>query len=444
MQGEAMHKRAGLVLGFVAVISACSGEDSEEMGDACSSTGHGTLVFDFDLPDASLMPEIVVTPEGDGEAMTLSGAEHALPGGKYVLRARRARLPGNPVGPAFQGSIEVDGSVCLRDGQRTTVHVVYTKEPGSEKLWATNTNGDNPADQVIAFSAAHLTTAGAQEPDVTLDGKLTAPSALRVDALGRLWVGDTTGKLAAFNASRLAASSSDAPDIVLDGDALCGATLPCGPTALAFDRDGALWVALLERIVKLDPAALDASGQPEAAVTITSPDVAHPISLAFDVDGNLWVGDADSSGVAKFAAARLGANITNGAADVVIQGQKEGPVEIGLGTPDGLAFDLDGNLWVGYWGGNDLARYTPEELSATATLIPTVQFNLGATALLSDLAIDDLGNLWMPGVAGTIASVAADQLTAETPTVTTLQSGAIGSVEKIALHSVEGELFIAP
>ena len=57
--------------------------------------------------------------------------------------------------------------------------------------------------------------------------------------------------------------------------------------------------------------------------------------------------------------------------------------------------------------------------------------------------MDEAGNLWLPGRQGTIYFIAKSELSAETPAVETLSSAAIGSVEKLAFHSVPGPLFIA-
>ena len=467
MQSAAIKCKTGLLLTAVAMLSACSGERTDDIepradagaladggsadagsqadsgAEACLNTGMGTLAIALE-PATGLTADVRVSGP-DGAAVTGSpfaaGASLEVAGGTYHVEAGRVLVSGDIVGAAYQGVVEGGGELCVRDGETTSVRVVYTREPGSEQLWLTNTNGDHP---ILAFDAASLAAAGAQDPNLTRDAKLTSPSALRVDALGRLWVGDRTGKVVGFATQGLGESSMEEPDIVLEGDTLCGATLPCGPRALAFDAEGAMWVALLDRVVKLAPSALAASGEPEAEVTIVSPDAPRPVSLAFDAEGNLWVGEEENSGVAKFAAARLTANISDEAADVVIFGEQGPPVVIGLGIPDGLAFDHDGNLWVGYFSGNNLARYTPAELAASATVRPTVLFAIDVTALVTDLAIDEAGNLWMPGSAGSVVRIDAAQLLEADPALVRLESTAIGSADKIALHSVSGPLFIAP
>ncbi|XXX72544.1 hypothetical protein WMF30_33335 [Sorangium sp. So ce134] len=439
-----MKSRICSAFGILMALSACSGDGGESSGGpgaaACAASGTGSLALDI----ASAVPADVRVSDAAGvvdggtatESRTLT-----LPAGEYRVSAHRVRSPGELVGPAYQGVVDGEDTVCVRDGETTTVAVRYTREPGSEKLWVTNGNGDG---QILAFDAAQLAAGGEQAPSAIIDAGLTSPTALRVDGAGRLWIGDSSGKLAAYGAARLGASTADEPDALLGGGAVCETTLPCGPRALAFDAEGALWVATLSRIVKLAPEALEGSGEPAPAVTLTSPDASRPESLAFDADGNLWVGDGETNGVAKFAAERLEADIADEPADVVLLGQSGPPVVANLRGPQGLAFDPDGNLWVGYFAGNQLVRYTPEERAASGTLTPEVLFDIDVLALVTDLAVDESGNLWMPGSAGSLYRIDAAELAKEEPALVALTSEVIGNVEKLTLNTVAGPTYIAP
>jgi len=433
-------------LALLALVPACSGSDSDDLR-SCPSGGSGTLRVEIEIDDDAT-PDVRLLDESGEERGALDASDTlSLPSGRYSLRARRVRTAGMLVGPAYQAALEPSddaSSVCVRDGATVNASIRYQREPGSARLWLTQSNGDGA--QVMAFDADQLSVLGDQTPSVSLAPRLDNAGALRVDGQGRLWIASNTGKLVGYQAFRLGRDSTSAPDIVLEGPALCEEVLPCGVNALAFDASGALWAATAHRIVKLSPESLERSGSPAPELTIDSRDVHKPLALAFDGSGSLWVGDSDGA-VLRFAHERLAADITGGA-DTALFLQKPGPVQLGLGSPEGLAFDPAGNLWVAYFTGNELARITPAELSRGAAesspLIPSTYFAIGVEAVLTDLAIDEAGNLWLPGGLGSLYRIDAGELSRPAPALKVLRSAQIGNVERLTLNTVRGPLFIAP
>ncbi|MFT3928397.1 MAG: hypothetical protein QM778_38065 [Myxococcales bacterium] len=420
-----------------------AGTDSGQ-ANACPTGGTGMLAINVAIEAGVLADVRLIDAKGAevGDPITAS-TTLSVPTGLYGLDAYRVHRAGTLIGKAYQPSSSASDVVCVRADEAATLAVTYTLEPGSAHVWLTQSNGDGA--QVLAFDESQAMAAGMQTPVVGLQTGLTTVGPLRIDGLGRLWVGSVHGGLVGFNTARLGTASTNPPDIVLDGDALCGPTIPCGAHAIAFDAKGAVWVALLDSIAKFEPASLNASGQPTASVRITSPSFETPNGLAFDAAGNLWVGES-SGAIVRFNAARLSANIAEQAADIVIYAQQPGPVMIGLGSPEGLVFDKDGNLWVGYFTGNDLVRFTPADLTTSKPenmpFVPTTHIKVGVEALVTDLALDEAGNLWMPGGMNSLYRIAAADLTSATPALVALRSTQIGSAEKLTFDSVPGPLFI--
>jgi sugar lactone lactonase YvrE len=440
-----MTVKTWLSVTLLALAAGCSASSDDDLG-TCKAGGTGTLRVTISGAEDATPAVELLDREGDKREDIDDDGSFSLPSGHYSLRALRVRSAGTLVGPAYQGTIEGadDGDkLCVREGKTLEVTVRYRREPGSARLWLTQSNGD--AAQVLSFDESQLEELGDQRPSVRLSPSLPNAGAIRVDGKGRLWVATTTGKVVGYEASGLGETRrTSTPDIVLEGPALCEEEVPCGVNAMAFDADGALWAATLHRIVKLSPESLNASGRPTAEVTIASSDLHTPGALAFDTRGDLWVADSDG-GVLRFSAARLNADVSGGA-DSALYLQKPGPVMIGLGAPEGLAFDAAGNLWVAYFAGNDLARLSPAQLErgapASAPLVPTTYFTVGVEAVLTDLAIDEAGNLWLPGRNASLYRIDASELSKLEPKLKALYSAAIGSVERLAFNTVAGPTFI--
>lgn len=427
-------------------VPSSGGDDAgeDDAGSCPRGDGFGLLSVTIDLESGvNARVDLLRGTTMVGDALIASGGA-SVAAGLYTVLPHRVRKPAAIVGPAFQGAAAAANEFCVRPEQTTTAVVKYVQERGSARMWLTQSNGNGA--QVMAFDANQLAERGDQTPSVSLSPGLDNAGPLAVDAKGRLWIASNTGKIAGYDASRLDVTSTSAPDIVIQGPAICEDVLPCGPNAMVFDAKGDLWVSTLTRIVKLNAASLNASGSPSAAVTISSSDAAGPRALAFDAGGNLWVGDADGA-IVKFAASKLGASFS-GAADLVIFAQQPGPVMIGLGGPESLVVDGDGNLWVGYFTGGELVRFKKEELAASALqanpIVPTLLIKSGVEVLVTGLAMDESGNLWLPGGVGKVARIAKDQLSLQTPQVTTLNSAEIGTVEKIHFNTIAGPTFIAP
>jgi sugar lactone lactonase YvrE len=171
-------------------------------------------------------------------------------------------------------------------------------------LWITNWGREGRASTIVKYAASQLATSGNLAPAATIlsDGNsLLSPAALAFDANGALWVANfggsnTSTELVKYTPAQLSATGSPTPAVAIitrNQEGLDGIL----PTAMAFDAAGNLWMGgyFDTPIVMLSPAQLSASGKPLPAIfykALQSP-VRKTMGMAFDAGGNLWVAQPD-------------------------------------------------------------------------------------------------------------------------------------------------------
>lgn len=178
---------------------------------------------------------------------------------------------------------------------------------GEGNLWIAS-----PCEQsVMRLKASNLGASGEVTPDVKITG-LVAPEAIAFDKSGNLWVTDDA-KLLRFDASRLGASIADAPNRAVEPQQ--ESTAPLGATALAFDKDGNLWVSDFGSniVYKITAAELAGTG---SQMVVPSVHIAVDVGallegLAFDEGGGLWMTYSVGK-IAKLGADQLGTSTTPG------------------------------------------------------------------------------------------------------------------------------------
>ncbi len=228
-------------------------------------------------------------------------------------------------------------------------------------LWVSNWNGN----QLSKYDFSQPPT-DPPTPAIVISGGLVNPTALAFDEDGSLWVtnrGNAT--VVKFSAEQLSASGNPTPAVFLMDD---GSGNLSGPTGIAFDAQGRLWFtnAFSQSLYRYDdPSSLSGttSASPDVIIssTITGTDTLDgPSGLAFDKDGNLWVSNQALNTLVKFTPEQLSASGTP-TPDVTISG---------LAGPNGLAFDADGNLWVS--NGGTVIKFVREQLAASGSPAPEV------------------------------------------------------------------------
>ncbi len=286
----------------------------------------------------------------------------------------------------------------------------------------------------------------------TADG-LNYPWAVAFDSSGNLWVTDAHNsrvleylKGSGFTSGQSASLVIGQPNFT---SSACADSPPtavgmCGPSYLAFDSSGNLWVTDEDRVLEYALGSGFTSGQAASLVigqanltsqvfTTTASGFQEPAGIAFDSTGNLWVSDLGSNRVLEFS---KGEGFVSGEAASLVLGQVDFSSNVGSATatglywPWGLAFDSSGNLWVADGVNNRVLEYMKGSgfVSGQAASVVIGQGNftskgegLSATGMNypNGVAFDSAGNLWVSDSAnGRLLSYegAASQTTQTTST----------------------------
>ncbi len=207
---------------------------------------------------------------------------------------------------------------------------------------------------------------------------------------------------------------------------------------------GALWVAYSAG-VSIAVSGFDCNQLATgvgAPTTISTTVTAQREVVAFDGAGNMWVAVAGNNTIESYAAADLATSGTP-APSVVISDDGGGD----LNFPNNLAFDGDGNLWVGCIGSDKLLRYDADQLTTSGNPTPAVTISddgFGSLDSIAGMAFDSNGDLWISNAFNVFTVVKFDQadLTATgAPTPTVINSSSFGGPRHLAFDA-SGNLFV--
>lgn len=144
------------------------------------------------------------------------------------------------------------------------------------------------------------------------------------------------------------------------------------PSATAFDGDGNLWIADLQmdRLLKYpQPELFSSDPQPTLVITpatavLPAAQLVDPMGLAFDEQGNLWVSNFGQDSLVGYAPRQLNANGERPIEPAFLVLGTDNVGNAALSEPNGLAFSVEGNLWVANRANDTLVAYSPGQLAA--------------------------------------------------------------------------------
>jgi sugar lactone lactonase YvrE len=266
------------------------------------------------------------------------------------------------------------------------------------------------------------------------------PTGVTFDSKGNLWVADNSNnRVLEYKPPFL---TGEAASLVIGQTSLTGTgdSSPSGglfgPTGIAFDSGGNLWVVDSgnNRVLEFKSPFSDGEsaslviGQPTFGGyvgTTTAGGLNSPSYLAFDHSGNLWVTDQGNNRVLEFTtpfSTGQKASVVVGHANFTSYAPSSTTTAKSLFEPLGIAFDSKGDLWVVDSGDRRVLEYSgPFSIGDTAAsmVIGRSNFTTGSSSTGLNayaIAFDSSGNLWISDGINSVAECVAPLYTGEAVT----------------------------
>jgi hypothetical protein len=346
-----------------------------------------------------------------------SGAREVAPQALWVVNGTgNPKLPGIAIFGGVRltrktGTVASNG--ILSDPADGTVEALAFDN--QHNLWISMCTGQSTSGLLIELSVAglrNLASSGSALPKIAIEAPvvngvgrfLVCPHDLAFDQSGNLWVeapGGTAPVLLEYVSSQLSSSQNNVQPTPL-AIAMPPVQTNFAPV-LTFDQAGNLWQSggvitgqnqeVQQTVVEYTAAQVAAGLQQTTpnqtlivADTSATGALNAPSAITFDATGNLWVafalgGSGGTGGIEMIAAGDLAGQSTVTPTPTIILGPTTfpwGKVALqSFATPDGLAFDNQGDLWVANQAKNgpepgtgSLVEFAVSELTASGNPVP--------------------------------------------------------------------------
>ena len=271
--------------------------------------------------------------------------------------------------------------------------------------------------EILRLDPSQLLTEGSQKPAASLftsSASLFTFNSVAFDSTGTMWIASQDDSLLlGFVPSADSIAGFTTPSRIIGSTARSIA----GPSGIAFDRDGSLWVAnfYAGTIVRFDRTQLVSSGSPVPSVTISG--IGHPTGIAFDVNGTLWVTDLVANTVSRYLRGQL---LTSGEKEpAIVLSSSNGS----LLNPSGIAFDSFNNMWIANTGNQSVTAFRPPQRASSGSPAPfqTLRSSHTTLGVPTGLAFDADGSLWVMGISGVLSKFMISEIAASGPAEPSLQ-----------------------
>ena len=319
----------------------------------------------------------LVTPSGRVTYIKASRPRRPRMPGPEAGSSPQKRTPSWGTGPRWRAAVATVGGCAIvvagalvvvnvhNSGQRVTIRPATLGRgplPGTifvadSPAAAPNTPAPAGPGSITVYRPGAI---GNARPEAVITAGVNGPSALAFDGAGDLWVSNVTASTVVEYSRAELAAASPAATVTISGGPQRYINQPAG---IAFDGAGNLWVTGLgvitrAKLAEYSRTELVKSGAPKPVVTIGVAPVGGngtPCGIAFDRAGDLW--GATGSVVTELSKAQL----AKSAASVQVELSVNSPD--GLDGPCGPTFDRAGDIWVGNSQINTVAEFPKAQVA---------------------------------------------------------------------------------